>query len=49
MSSPMKTGTRSSRTPMTLPGPKAQALIARDRPVTTPSYPRDYPFVMAKG
>jgi 4-aminobutyrate aminotransferase len=33
------------RTP--LPGPKAQALIARDRPVTTPSYPRDYPFVMA--
>jgi 4-aminobutyrate aminotransferase len=33
----------------TLPGPKAQALMARDRPVTTPSYPRDYPFVMAKG
>jgi 4-aminobutyrate aminotransferase len=27
----------------------AQALLARDRPVTTPSYPRDYPFVMAKG
>jgi 4-aminobutyrate aminotransferase len=35
------------RTP--LPGPKAQALMARDRPVTTPSYPRDYPFVMARG
>jgi 4-aminobutyrate aminotransferase len=35
------------RTP--LPGPRARALIARDRPVTTPSYPRDYPFVMAKG
>ncbi|HEY8053849.1 MAG: acetyl ornithine aminotransferase family protein [Steroidobacterales bacterium] len=35
------------RTP--LPGPVAQALLARDRPVTTPSYPRDYPFVMAKG
>jgi len=35
------------RTP--LPGPKAQALIARDRAVTTPSYPRDYPFVMARG
>jgi 4-aminobutyrate aminotransferase len=35
------------RTP--LPGPRAQALLARDRPVTTPSYPRDYPFVMAKG
>jgi 4-aminobutyrate aminotransferase len=32
-----------------LPGPKAQALIARDRPVTTPSYPRDYPFVIARG
>ena len=45
----MKTSKRSSRTPMTLPGPKAQALLARDRPVTTPSYPRDYPFVMAKG
>ena len=35
------------RTP--LPGPKAQALLTRDRPVTTPSYPRDYPFAMAKG
>ncbi|HTT03166.1 MAG TPA: acetyl ornithine aminotransferase family protein [Steroidobacteraceae bacterium] len=35
------------RTP--LPGPKAQALIERDRLVTTPSYPRDYPFVMARG
>jgi len=32
-----------------LPGPKARALIERDRPVTTPSYPRDYPFVMARG
>jgi 4-aminobutyrate aminotransferase len=32
-----------------LPGPRAQALIARDRPITTPSYPRDYPFVMARG
>jgi 4-aminobutyrate aminotransferase len=35
------------RTP--LPGPKAQVLIERDRLVSTPSYPRDYPFVMAKG
>ena len=35
------------RTP--LPGPRAQALLTRDRPVTTPSYPRDYPFVMDKG
>jgi 4-aminobutyrate aminotransferase len=34
---------------MPLPGPKAQALMARDRAVTTPSYPRDYPFVMARG
>jgi 4-aminobutyrate aminotransferase len=32
-----------------LPGPKARALIARDRAVSSPSYPRDYPFVMAKG
>ena len=32
-----------------LPGPKAAALIERDRLVSTPSYPRDYPFVMAKG
>jgi 4-aminobutyrate aminotransferase len=35
--------------PTQLPGPKARALIERDRKVTTPSYPRDYPFVMAKG
>ena len=39
----------SSHIHMALPGPKAQALIARDRPVTTPSYPRDYPFVIARG
>jgi len=32
-----------------LPGPRAAALIERDRAVTTPSYPRDYPFVIAKG
>jgi len=38
-----------SSTPTVLPGPKAQALLARDRAVTTPSFPRDYPFVMAKG
>jgi len=49
MPSPMKTNMRSSHTPTTLPGPKARALIARDRAVTTPSYPRDYPFVMARG
>ena len=34
---------------MKLPGPKAQALIARDAKVVSPSYPRDYPFAMAKG
>jgi 4-aminobutyrate aminotransferase len=34
---------------MPLPGPRASALIARDRAVASPSYPRDYPFVMAKG
>ncbi len=32
-----------------LPGPRAQALLARDRDVTTPSYPRDYPFVIDHG
>jgi len=35
------------RTP--LPGPNAQALVARDALVTSPSYPRDYPFVMSHG
>jgi 4-aminobutyrate aminotransferase len=49
MSSPMKTGTTPSQISMKLPGPKAQALLARDRQVTTPSYPRDYPFAIAKG
>ena len=32
-----------------LPGPRARALLERDRAVSSPSYPRDYPFVMAKG
>src|SRR5437870_11915463 len=32
-----------------LPGPKARALMARDRAVSSPSYPRDYPFVMSRG
>ena len=32
-----------------LPGPAARALMERDRAVTSPSYPRDYPFVMARG
>jgi 4-aminobutyrate aminotransferase len=49
MSSSMKTDMRASHISMTLPGPKAQALIARDRAVTSASYPRDYPFAIAKG
>ena len=32
-----------------LPGPKAKAIIARDAEVVSPSYPRDYPFVMSYG
>jgi 4-aminobutyrate aminotransferase len=32
-----------------LPGPNARALIARDADVISPSYPRDYPFVMSRG
>jgi 4-aminobutyrate aminotransferase len=32
-----------------LPGPKAEAMLKRDALVTTPSYPRDYPFVMSHG
>jgi 4-aminobutyrate aminotransferase len=32
-----------------LPGPKAKAIIDRDQKVISPSYPRDYPFVMNYG
>jgi 4-aminobutyrate aminotransferase len=35
--------------PLNLPGPKAKALIARDRDVISPSYPRGTPFVMDHG
>jgi 4-aminobutyrate aminotransferase len=35
------------RTP--LPGPKARAIIDRDRKSVSPSYTRDYPFVIARG
>ncbi|BCS34062.1 acetylornithine aminotransferase [Luteitalea sp. TBR-22] len=35
------------RTP--LPGPNAQAIIARDSQVVSPSYTRGYPFVIARG
>ena len=32
-----------------LPGPKAKAIIERDQKVISPSYPRDYPFVIDHG
>jgi 4-aminobutyrate aminotransferase len=32
-----------------LPGPRARALLARDALVVSPSYPRDYPFVISHG
>ncbi len=35
--------------PMQLPGPKAKAIIERDRVVISPSYVRGYPFVMEHG
>jgi 4-aminobutyrate aminotransferase len=35
--------------PLKLPGPKAQAIIDRDRKHISPSYPRGYPFVMDHG
>ena len=35
------------RTP--LPGPKARAIIERDAKYVSPSYTRDYPFVIARG
>jgi 4-aminobutyrate aminotransferase len=34
---------------LNLPGPKARAMIERDRAVISPSYPRGYPFVMDHG
>jgi 4-aminobutyrate aminotransferase len=32
-----------------LPGPKARAILERDARVVSPSYPRDYPFVISHG
>jgi 4-aminobutyrate aminotransferase len=32
-----------------LPGPRAKELVERDRAVTSPSYTRDYPLVVARG
>ena len=34
---------------MSLPGPKAKAIIERDGKVVSPSYTRDYPLVIARG
>ncbi|GAB4428999.1 MAG: acetyl ornithine aminotransferase family protein [Anaerolineae bacterium] len=42
-------GKASPRIITDLPGPKAKALLARDAQVVSPSYPRDYPFVMDYG
>ena len=41
--------TKNPHVKMALPGPKARAMIERDTKVTSPSYPRDYPFVMSHG
>jgi 4-aminobutyrate aminotransferase len=35
--------------PLTLPGPIAREIIARDEAVISPSYPRAHPFVMSHG
>ncbi len=34
---------------LTVPGPRAREILERDRMVISPSYPRDYPFVMDHG
>lgn len=34
---------------VTPPGPRAKAILERDRAVVSPSYPRSAPFVMARG
>lgn len=44
-----KSSTRTERIKTDLPGPKAQAMLARDAQVVSPSSPRDYPFVMEYG
>ncbi len=36
-------------TKLNLPGPKAQEILKRDTATISPSYPRDYPFVMSHG
>jgi 4-aminobutyrate aminotransferase len=36
-------------TKLNVPGPKAREILARDAAMISPSYPRDYPFVMSHG
>ena len=36
-------------TRLNTPGPRAQAILERDQKFISPSYPRDYPFVMDHG
>ena len=40
---------RSPRLVTSLPGPRARDIVERDRAVTSPSYTRDYPLVVARG
>lgn len=40
---------RAPRLITSLPGPRAEAIVKRDSAVTSPSYTRDYPLVVAKG
>src|SRR4029079_7386603 len=46
-----ETAMKSPHIKTALPGPKAEAMLKRDALVVSPSYPRDYPFVIshAKG
>jgi 4-aminobutyrate aminotransferase len=44
-----KTSERARHIRTELPGPKARDLLTRDAEVVSPSYPRDYPFVMSHG
>ncbi|MGI8503673.1 MAG: aspartate aminotransferase family protein, partial [Hassallia sp.] len=37
---------RAPRLITSLPGPRAEAIVKRDRAVTSPSYTRDYPLVV---
>jgi 4-aminobutyrate aminotransferase len=40
---------RAPRLITSLPGPRARAMVERDRAVSSPSYTRGYPLVMARG